>query len=169
MTSAEPNTSPTIDQRPATRPGIAGCAIGAVGGAFAVLCAFLPWVTIRDSRTGQTVSLDGLGAGSIDGVTALVLGAVALCVAVAGLAGARHLIGHLTLLAVGVVATGVGAYDVQLVLQRASWAAARGGSIAPGAGMYLILLAGIMIGLGGAIGCTAVLGGSVRRFFAMPV
>lgn len=128
-----------------------GAALLLVGGAVAIVGAFLDWMKITPDWA-EAFTLSGW-ASTDDAKIALVLGGLAVVAAVVVLGGALR--GPIRLIAavLGIALIGVGAYDTYDIIQRLPDALEKAGVSgiridAPGIGLILVIVGGVVVLLG---------------------
>lgn len=146
-----PTPAPTGQVAGTSGGGRFGAAIVLLGGAGAIVGAFLEWMTITP-ELADTVSLDGWAL-SDDAKIALGLGAVAVIAAVVVLAGIGRSVLRIVAAILGILLVGLGAYDTYDILQKLpdelEEAGVSGVEIAaPGLGLILIIAGGAIVLLG---------------------
>lgn len=117
-----------------------------IGGLLVGLAALLPWMSVID-HYGRHYQFSAFGHIGDDGIGALALAAVAVCLGAAGMAGARSVLMALGTIAVGGLAIWMACVDIWAVKVRAVRADVlyAGADMDPGAGLYLLFIAGSVL------------------------
>jgi hypothetical protein len=130
-----------------------GAIVGGLGGVVAIIGAFMAWESVSASLLSESIS--GWSGGN-GGKIIAVLGLVAIAVAVAWIIGIKipqpaglMVVAGVLLLLVGVANYFAVSDDISMVNAMVP------GAASIGIGLYLDLLAGVVIIVGGALGLTA--------------
>lgn len=144
-------TLPTPAAPSSSGGGRFGAAIVLLGGAVAIVGAFLDWMKITPGWA-DSFTLSGWTL-SDDAKIALGLGAVAIVAAVVVLGGMLRGPVRIVAAALGIVLIGLGAYDTYDIIQRLPDALEKAGVgdieiSAPGIGLILVIVGGVFVLLG---------------------